>query len=93
MKIENEKNIKDLFIGLDEKVCDSNGHCIDGINFDNAATTPPIKSSIQYIEKLSNTYASIGRGTGQKAEITTDLYKESKNFLMDFFNTGQSKVL
>ena len=86
MKIENEKNIKDLFIGLDEKVCDSNGHCIDGINFDNAATTPPIKSSIQYIEKLSNTYASIGRGTGQKAEITTDLYKESKNFLMDFFN-------
>ena len=86
MKIENEKNIKDLFIGLDEKVCDSNGHCIDGINFDNAATTPPIKSSIQYIEKLSNTYASIGRGTGQKAEITTDLYKESKNFLLNFFN-------
>lgn len=86
MKIENKKNIKDLFIGLDEKVCDSNGHCINGINFDNAATTPPIKSSIEYIEKLSNTYASIGRGTGQKAEITTNLYKESKNFLMDFFN-------
>ena len=86
MKIENEKNIKDLFIGLDEKVCDSNGKCIDGINFDNAATTPPIKSSIEYIKKLSNTYASIGRGTGQKAEITTNLYKESKNFLMTFFN-------
>ncbi|AWK49852.1 aminotransferase [Clostridium beijerinckii] len=86
MKMENEKNIKDLFIGLDEKVCDSNGHCIDGINFDNAATTPPIKSSIEYIGKLSNTYASIGRGTGQKAEITTNLYKESKNFLMNFFN-------
>jgi len=86
MKIESKKNIKDLFIGLDEKVCDSNGRCIDGINFDNAATTPPLKSSIEYIEKLSNTYASIGRGTGQKAEITTDLYKESKNFLINFFN-------
>ncbi len=86
MKIENKKNIKDLFIGLDEKVYDSNGHCIDAINFDNAATTPPIKSSIEYMEKLSNTYASIGRGTGQKAEITTNLYKESKEFLMDFFN-------
>jgi len=86
MKIENKKNIKDLFLGLDEKVCDSNGQCINGINFDNAATTPPIKSSIEYIAKLSNTYASIGRGTGQKAEITTDLYKESKIFLMDFFN-------
>jgi selenocysteine lyase/cysteine desulfurase len=86
MKIEYKKNIRDLFIGLDEKVCDSNGQYIDGINFDNAATTPPIKSSIQCIEKLSKNYASIGRGTGQKAEITTNLYKESKNFLMDFFN-------
>ena len=64
---------------LDEKVCTCDGRCINTINFDNAATTPPIKSSIEYIENLSNTYASIGRGTGQKAEITTNLYKESKN--------------
>jgi len=91
MKMENRKNIKDLFIGLDEKVYDSNGNCIDEINFDNAATTPPIKSSIEYIEKLSNTYASIGRGTGQKAEMTTNLYKESKNFLMNFFNIKDSE--
>ncbi|OOM76641.1 cysteine desulfurase SufS [Clostridium puniceum] len=86
MKIKDKKNIKDLFIGLDEEVCTSDGHWMNTINFDNAATTPPIKSSIEYIEKLSNTYASIGRGTGQKAEITTNLYKESKNFLMNFFN-------
>lgn len=86
MKIKSKKNIKDLFIGLDEKVCTSDRHLIDTINFDNAATTPPIKSSIEYIKKLSNTYASIGRGTGQKAEITTNLYKESKIFLMNFFN-------
>ncbi|NME82245.1 aminotransferase class V-fold PLP-dependent enzyme [Clostridium sp. SM-530-WT-3G] len=85
MRIKSKKNIKDLFIGLDEKVCDCNGKCIDGINFDNAATTPPIKSSIDYIEKLSNTYASIGRGTGQKAEITTNLYHQSKDYIMDFF--------
>lgn len=85
MRIKSKKNIKDLFIGLNEKVCDCNGKCIDGINFDNAATTPPIKSSIDYIEKLSNTYASIGRGTGQKAEITTNLYHQSKDYIMDFF--------
>lgn len=86
MKIRDKKDIRDWFIGLDEKVCDCNGCCIDGINFDNAATTPPIKSCIECIEKLSNTYASIGRGAGQKAEISTELYHESKNFLMDFFN-------
>jgi selenocysteine lyase/cysteine desulfurase len=91
MKIKSKKDIKDLFIGLDEKVCTSDGYCINTINFDNAATTPPIKSSIEYIQKLSNTYASIGRGTGQKAEITTNLYKESKIFLMNFFNIKDIK--
>ncbi|KJZ83306.1 Cysteine desulfurase, partial [Clostridium sp. IBUN22A] len=60
MRINSKKNIRDLFIGLDEKVCDSEGRCIDGINFDNAATTPPIKSSIDCIYRLGNTYASIG---------------------------------
>ena len=33
MKIKNKGNIRDLFIGLNEKVCDGNGECIDGINF------------------------------------------------------------
>ena len=86
MRIKNNKEIRDLFMGLDEKVYDYYGKCIDGINFDNAATTPPIKSTIEYIEEMSNIYASIGRGTGQKAEISTCLYQESRNFLLDFFN-------
>lgn len=86
MKPKSIGKLKDLFIGLNEKVSDSNGNYINAINFDNAATTPPLKSSIEYIKKMSNTYASIGRGTGQKAEITTNLYKESKNFILNYFN-------
>lgn len=86
MRIKNKKSIRDLFVGLDEKVYDCEGCCIDGINFDNAATTPPMRSSIDYIREISNVYASIGRGTGQKAEISTRLYQESRNFLLDFFN-------
>ncbi|MGN0143668.1 MAG: aminotransferase class V-fold PLP-dependent enzyme [Clostridium sp.] len=89
MKIKSKKNIRDLFIGLDEKVCNSEGHCIECINFDNAATTPPIKSSIECIYQLSRNYASIGRGTGQKAKICTDLYYASKEFILDFFNVRE----
>lgn len=89
MRINNKKNIRDLFIGLDEKVCNSKGHCIEGINFDNAATTPPIKSCIDCIYRLGSNYASIGRGTGQKAQITTDLYHASKEFIMDFFKVRE----
>ena len=89
MRINSKKNIRDLFIGLDEKVCNSEGRCIEGINFDNAATTPPIKSCIDCIYRLGCNYASIGRGTGQKAEITTDLYHASKEFIMDFFKVRE----
>ena len=86
MKIKNKGNIRDLFIGLNEKVCDGNGECIDGINFDNAATTPTFKSNINVLKDMSKIYASIGRGAGQKAEISTNLYNEARNFLINYFN-------
>ncbi|AOR22860.1 aminotransferase class V-fold PLP-dependent enzyme [Clostridium taeniosporum] len=86
MSIKNEKNIRNLFIGINEKVYNYKGRPIDSINFDNAATTSAFKSDFLYMKNLSKTYASIGRGTGQKAEITTELYYQSKVFLMDFFN-------
>ena len=35
---------------------------------------------------MSKIYASIGRGTGQKAEISTNLYNESRSFLLNYFN-------
>lgn len=85
MEIKSKENIRDLFIGLDEKVLNKDNKKIDCINFDNAATTPPLKSSIDYVTKLAGTYGSIGRGTGQKATITTELYHASKEFLLDFF--------
>lgn len=86
MKIKNAGNIRKLFVGLNEKVCNADGECIPGINFDNAATTPPLKSCLKAIKEMSKIYASIGRGTGQKAEISTAFYKDSKNYLLDYFN-------
>ena len=65
MRIKNKKSIRDLFVGLDEKVYDCEGCCIDGINFDNAATTPPFKSSIDY--KGDKQYLCINR-KGNRSE-------------------------
>ena len=56
------------------------------IYFDNAATTPPLKSVVEYIELMSNYYASVGRGTGQKAAFTTNLYNGAREYLLNFFN-------
>lgn len=79
-------NLRNLLIGIDAKVDIINGKKVSCINFDNAATTPPLKSVVESIISLSNYYGSIGRGAGHKSEITTKIYNESREYLMDFFN-------
>lgn len=79
-------NYDELLVGIDSKVQTLDKGKIRSINFDNAATTPPFRTVIETITGLSNYYASIGRGAGQKAEITTRIYSESRNYLLDFFN-------
>ncbi|MDS0524163.1 aminotransferase class V-fold PLP-dependent enzyme [Clostridium sp. SHJSY1] len=81
-----DEKINELFLGIDSKVNIVDGKKIRAINFDNAATTPPFKNILETMIGLSDYYGSIGRGAGHKAEITTRLYYESKNYIMDFFN-------
>ena len=60
-----------LLLGIDSDVCTIEYGKIRSINFDNAATTPPFRKVIEAISDLGQYYGSIGRGAGQKAEITT----------------------
>lgn len=78
--------LREKIVGIDSKIILGEGTKSCQINFDNAATTPPLKSVIDYIKSLSNYYGSIGRGTGQKANFTTKIYNESREYLLDFFN-------
>jgi selenocysteine lyase/cysteine desulfurase len=84
--MDEKRDFNDLFIGTNSKVNIVEGKKIRAINFDNAATTPLLKSVAESIIGLSDYYGSIGRGAGHKAEITTRLYYESKNYIMNFFN-------
>ena len=82
----NKNILRDRLLGIKVKIRLCDGREVCQINFDNAATTPPIKKcSIEYIRIMSNYYASIGRGTGQKAEFTTNLYNECKRIFIKFF--------
>lgn len=73
-------------LGIDSEVKLSTNEKVRSINFDNAATTPPLQRVVESICEYSNYYGSIGRGAGQKAEFTTKVYNESRDFLLDFFN-------
>lgn len=75
---------RDLFVGLDEKIPLQNGRWVTGINFDNAATTPPFTSVMQEIINFAPWYSSIHRGMGYKSTISTNQYEKSRQVILDF---------
>ncbi|MGL5380898.1 aminotransferase class V-fold PLP-dependent enzyme [Clostridium sp.] len=83
--------LRNLFIGIDKKVPILGGHEIVPINFDNAATTPVFKSVMDKIIEVSEDYGSIGRGMGQKSELTTKIYSECREYILNFFNAPSDK--
>ncbi len=69
-------NYRDLFIGLDTPVILKNGLPVIPINFDNGATTPPLKSVVESIMNNVLTYGPVARGTGQKGDLCTEKFEE-----------------
>ena len=47
-------------LGIDSEVKLSTNEKVRSINFDNAATTPPLQRVVESIEEYSNYYGSIG---------------------------------
>ena len=89
MHKENIDNLRKLFIGLDKKVnVDGKGRLIP-INFDNAATTPPFKRVMKIILETSEYYGSIARGDGKKSQYCSDLYENSRKYILEYFNAPE----
>lgn len=76
-------------IGLDQLIPTVHGNR-PYINFDNAATTPPLKAVSQAIEELLPWYSSIHRGFGFKSQFSTDLYRQIRNYVIRFLG-GDTK--
>ncbi|HEY8362480.1 MAG TPA: aminotransferase class V-fold PLP-dependent enzyme [Tissierellaceae bacterium] len=75
---------RNLVEGVDTLIPLSNGKYVNYINFDNAATTPPFKSVIEEIVNFANIYSSVHRGTGYKSIISTKVYEEAREIVLDF---------
>lgn len=75
---------RDLILGVNKKVPLLSGKSVVGINFDNAATTPPFKSVMEDICNFAPWYSSVHRGEGYKSQVTTSLYDKSRSIVSDF---------
>lgn len=88
---ERSDGLPDLVAGLNMPVTLANGKQVPLINFDNAATTPPLRSVLQAIESYAPWYGSVHRGGGAKSEVTTRLFEEARGLAADFVEADRER--
>ncbi len=76
---------RNLYDGIEEQIKLPNGALITPINFDNGATTPPLKSVTKIISDNIKNYGPIARGVGFKGEYCTNMFEDCRNKILDFF--------
>lgn len=84
MVLENDSLFRQYVVGVETKIPLVNGKLATYINFDNAATTPPLKSVIKAITDFAPWYSSIHRGKGYKSQLSSNLYEESRKLVAGF---------
>ncbi len=77
-------NIRNSIVGLDTPVQLADGTEMPMINFDNAATTPAFDDVMAEVDEKLKMYGSIGRGSSQKSNYSTDLYNATRDKVLDF---------
>lgn len=78
-------------VGVNTKIPIVNNKKVTAINFDNAATTPPLVTVMEKINNFMPLYSSVHRGAGYKSIYCSNLYEESRNAVMTFVNADPSK--
>ncbi len=71
-------------IGSDLEVPLLNGNSSKYINFDNAASTPPLTCVQESVSDFVNWYSSIHRGAGFKSQVASWAYEEARRLIVEF---------
>lgn len=79
-------NFRSYYVGIENQVRLENGRTVTPVNFDNGATTPPMKCAVEVIENDLKSYGAIGRSKGQKNAYCTEKYNESRSHILNFFH-------
>src|SRR5207245_9632432 len=79
---------REHFAGVDMPVPVLGGGTVTGINFDNAASTPPLKRVRDLVNGFSDVYSSVHRGTGYKSRLSTEAYEDARELVAKFLGVG-----
>lgn len=78
------QNFQNQFTGVSQSVPLLNGKKTTYINFDNAASTPSMKPVQVAVNNFLNFYSSVHRGTGFKSQLSTQVYEDAREIVLDF---------
>jgi len=73
-----------MFTGINTEVPLLNGDHRKYINFDNAASTPPLRAVKEAVNQFMDYYSSVHRGTGYKSQLSTHAYELSRQVVLGF---------
>jgi cysteine desulfurase/selenocysteine lyase len=90
-KMKLHSPFRELVVGVQEKVPLSNGENVTYINFDNAATTPPLHAVMEELLNYAPWYSSIHRGTGYKSLLSSDIYEEGREIIQSFVHADKER--
>jgi cysteine desulfurase/selenocysteine lyase len=82
---------RSLFVGMDTLIPLLNGTSRCYINFDNAASTPPLKAVQQSVDDFLLYYSSVHRGTGFKSQLSTHAYEQARHIVLEFVGANPSE--
>jgi cysteine desulfurase / selenocysteine lyase len=80
---------REHFAGIDLPVPLHGGGTVTGINFDNAASTPPLKRVREAVNTFADVYSSVHRGTGYKSRVSTDAYERAREQVARFLGVDE----
>ena len=80
---------REHFAGVDLAVPVVGGKTVTGINFDNAASTPPLKRVRDAVNGFADVYSSVHRGTGYKSRLATEAYEQARELVARFLSVDE----
>lgn len=76
--------MRENVIGVDVQVPLIDGSTRTYTNFDNAASTPVLRPVFDKVNEFMRWYSSVHRGTGFKSQISTQVYDEAHEIVLEY---------
>jgi selenocysteine lyase/cysteine desulfurase len=77
-------DLREQIVGMDVRVPLLDGSLRRPINFDNAASTPALRSVLATVNRFMEWYSSVHRGAGFKSRVATQAYEDARAVVGQF---------